>query len=425
MDEKGIKKFSDELKILCKELFPLIQEFQKNKKFLNREICFFLQRKVEEIETFLDDYGAINNKKFFYFRELIASIRWINIALFHSLHIMGRLRSYELDFSEEDKISFLQEVEKSSGFYLSCLKNLGEELIKEGEKIGVRSKRKKEFKLESLEIIPKKILPPDLDEKIVKSKKERVIEILMKFLEIVEKFTIYACELKSTQEITEEILESFRSSFNRLQSLYDSYLKNTDIERKIEDLKKIRGHISVPLHLLEIGRALAHFYERHSTKIRKYSTAIKISSLVNTTKIKSNLKKFVVLNTFKFAQKGKEISERIFRFLNTDPDEYIVETRVLIIPSYRIEDFHIRPIMPVTQIANRYKADTFLYFNRKRYNMKSAIEMAIAIPDIREFLQKENTRIILQGPKKAVGEIFHFLNDKCGAYEEERICEVV
>lgn len=422
MDEKEIKKFLKELEVLCRDFFSLIQRLKNSE--INREICFFLQKKSEEIEVFLDDYGAINNKRFFYFRELIASVRWINIALFQSLHIIGRFRNYELDFPEEYKASFLQEVRKNCEFYLSCLRKLGEELIKEGEKIGIKSKIRRKIQLDSLEIIPKKILPPDLDEKVLKSKKGRVVEILMKFLEILEKFTIYVCDLKSNQEITEEDLETFRSSFNRLQSLYDSYLKNTDIERKIEDLKKIRGHISVTLHLLEIGKALAHFYERHTTKIRKYSTAIKISLLINPSKIKSNLKKFVIPNAFNFAQRGKKVSERIFKLLKTDPDEYIIETKPLIIPSHRIEDFHIRPIIPVTQVANKYKAETFLYFNRKRYNMKSAIEMAIAIPDIREFLKKENTRIILQGPKKAVEEISSFLYDKCGAYKDEKIYEI-
>ena len=56
--------------------------------------------------------------------------------------------------------------------------------------------------------------------------------------------------------------------------------------------------------------------------------------------------------------------------------------------------------MPVTQIAEKYKLDTNLYYNRNKYNLKSAVEMMIAIPDIREVLIKENVEIMLQGPKK-------------------------
>jgi len=81
--------------------------------------------------------------------------------------------------------------------------------------------------------------------------------------------------------------------------------------------------------------------------------------------------------------------------------------------------------MPVTQIAEKYKLDTNLYYNRNKYNLKSAVEMMIAIPDIREVLIKENVEIMLQGPKKAVNEIADFIKAQCGAYEKEIVCSII
>ena len=71
--------------------------------------------------------------------------------------------------------------------------------------------------------------------------------------------------------------------------------------------------------------------------------------------------------------------------------------------------------MPITQIANKYKLDTYLYFQRKKYNLKNAIEVAIAIPDIRDFLVNKDVELVVQGPEKAVKEICEFLKEKCGA----------
>ena len=106
-----------------------------------------------------------------------------------------------------------------------------------------------------------------------------------------------------------------------------------------------------------------------------------------------------------------------------DADEYIYTTKMLNVQSHRLEDFHLRPIMPVTQIANKYKLNTYLYQNRNKYNLKSAIEMAIAIPDIRDDLEKSNIDMIVQGPRKAVEEIAKFFYDRCGAIEKPIVCD--
>jgi len=426
MDEKEIQKeFLKELRIETKNLFNIIEEIKKDGDMPDKEIVFLLQKEVEKVETFLDDYGATNNRLFFYFRELIASVRWINIAIFQCLHLFARFETYNLNLTGQERKVFLRDVGKSLNFYLQGLRNLGKELFNEAESLGLKKQKPKFKSVQSHISIQKKILPLDLDDNIVKKKKERVIEILMKFLEACEKFGVFVCEIASVEQITEEVLEKFRSTFNQIQSLYDSYLKNTDVETKLPELKKIRGHISVTLHLLEIGRALMHFYERHSDKIRKYPSAIKIAQLVNKAGIRMNVKNFVLGNSLTFAMKSKEIGKEIFKAIGTEPDEFILDTNVFIVPAYRIEDFHIRPIMPITQIANKYRIDSFLYFNRKKYNLKSAIEMAIAIPDVREMLVEENTRIMIQGPRKCVKEMKSFLKEKCGAYQKKIVCKVV
>jgi len=45
--------------------------------------------------------------------------------------------------------------------------------------------------------------------------------------------------------------------------------------------------------------------------------------------------------------------------------------------------------------------------------------MAIAIPDIREALIKENVEILIQGPLSAVNEIVEFFKDRVGAVEKQ------
>ena len=426
MSEKEIKnEFIPQLTIASQPLFRTIKHLQDKKGYPNRELVFSIMQEVEELETFLDDYDALHNKKFFYYRELIGSIRWINIAIFHGLHIYARLKSYNLDVSTKEKNAFIKDLKKTITFYLAGLKDIGRELQEEALKIGIKKPKEKYGEKKPLIKMQKKILPPDIEEDAVKVKEQRMIGILVKFLEKSEDLNTFVCSVKTEEEITEEVMEKYKSIFNQIESLYDTFLKNTKIERQYTDLKKIRGHIALTLHLLEIGKALTHFHERHSDKLKKYSSSSRATPLFQNDTIKKTVREFILNYTIHFLLAGKITSIKIFKKMDMDPEEFIYSTKKLILSSYRIEDFHLRPIMPVTQIAEKYKLDTNLYYNRNKYNLKSAVEMMIAIPDIREVLIKENVEIMLQGPKKAVNEIADFIKAQCGAYEKEIVCSII
>ncbi len=428
-EEEIEKEFLVNLKVVTDDLFAIFEELLGMKEFPNRELIFAIMREVDKIETFLDDYGATHNRKFFYLRELIASVRWINIVIFQELHLLVRLDSYSLEITPAEREEFAGKLKETVSFYLEGLKNLALELRKEMAKYGFKKTRGKFGEQKTLVQIQKKILPPDLHENVVNEEKEEVFEVLIKFLENSEAFNMFVCEADAeaevTEIVTEEVLEKYRSIFNQLESLYDTYLKNTEIEKNFHDLRKIRSCTAITLHLLEIGKALVHFYERHGDKVSRYSTAVQISNLVNKRKIQETLKELVLFYSILFLSKGKDVSIKIFRQMGRDADEFIYSTRMMIIPSHRLEDFHLRPIMPVTQIAGKYSLDSHLYYNRNKYNLKSPIEMAIAIPDIRDVLAKENVQIMLQGPRKSVNELCEFLKEKCGAYEKPIVCNLI
>jgi len=428
MDEKEIKTdFIPRLNISTGPLFILFEELIRKKDIPDRELIFSIMSEVDAIETFLDDYGASHNKKFFYFRELIGSIRWINITIFQGLHILARMKSYNLDITEQVKNRFINDLKKTITLYLTALKTLTIILQEEALKIGLEKQkaREKYGKKKMLIEIQKKILPPDIEEDTVKGKEERAIGIMIKFLESAEMFNTFVCNVKSEEEITEEIMEKYRSIFHQIESLYDTFLKNTEIEYKYQDFKTIRSYVALSLHLLEMGKALAHFYERHSDKVRRYSTSPYISNLASNVIIKETLREFILNYSIYFLLAGKSTSIRIFKKMGMEADEFIYSTKKLILYSYRIEDFHIRPVMPVTQIAGKYKLDTYLYYNRNRYNLKSPVELAIAIPDIREGLSKENVEIMIQGPRKSVNEVCEFLKERCGASEKDIVCSLI
>ena len=173
-----------------------------------------------------------------------------------------------------------------------------------------------------------------------------------------------------------------------------------------------------------MGKALAHFQERHRETLLTVKPELRARNFANKSEIKKTMKDFIISYSISFLAVGKSLSEKIFREMGKEAGEYIYTTKMLNVQSHRLEDFHIRPIMPVTRIAGKYKLDTYLYQNRNKYNLKSALEMAIAIPDIRNDLEKGNIEMMLQGPRKAVEEIAVFFHERCGAIEKEIVCNV-
>ena len=425
MTEEEIKnEFLPNLKTNTYELFIVLEEVIRLKKYPTREMVFATMKEVEGIETFLDDYGAAHNKRFFYFRELIASMRWINIVIFHGLHILARIESYRIEVSKSEKKLFIERLRRVINRCLTDVKTLSKELFNEGLKVGIKKPRAKFTEKKYFADIQKKILPPDINVVVVKTTEELTIDILVKFLENSEIFNSFFCQQGFEIQYTEETLERHRSVFNTLESLYDTYLHNTEIENRYSDLRSVRSCIAITLHLLEMAKALAHFYERHGEKIRSIKPSLKDAKFANKKEIGFTMKNFLIFYSIFFLNRGKEFSAKIFKDMGKQADEFIYTTKILHLQAHRLEDFHIRPIMPVTQIANKYKLDTYLYHNRNKYNLKSAIEMALAIPDIRDDLQKGHIEIMVQGPKKAVQEIASFFNERCGALAKEIVCDV-
>ncbi|MGB9641898.1 MAG: HPr family phosphocarrier protein [Candidatus Ratteibacteria bacterium] len=424
MTKKEIEKvFIPKLREITSNFFAITEYFIKHSNTCSKEFFVTFTKESDRIESFLDDYGATHNKTFFYFRELIAAIRWFTQAIFQNLHIISRYDSYMLNLPIAKEKQFLSGLRNNLSFLLETLTIFGKEIISEGKHLRIIVEKDKIYSHSvNFDLPYRKMLPSDIEQQDV-GDRDRLIGFLLKFLNLEQDLEMFSNTKEMQTIITEESLENFRSGYHRLQSMYDTYIGNTDLARNLIILNSLRGHISVNLHLLEMARSLIHFYERHTERLTKIAEDRAGLRKIRFNDIKECVKSFILPFVFYFAKSGKALAEEIFKILGTDPDEYVLESMAFVISPYRIEDFHLRPVMPVTQIAARYSANIDLYFNRKRYDLKSPLEMAMAIPDIREKLATESVRIIVRGPRKATREIFEFFKQCCGAIQEQQLIQ--
>ena len=103
---------------------------------LTKKFCGELVMESTELEEFLDDHGARNNKTWVYFGEIVASIRNFASTAYVIRHVISRIKFYELN--EKSVKSFLKAANKRLEFLDMSLLSLFAHLREEGITLGLK-----------------------------------------------------------------------------------------------------------------------------------------------------------------------------------------------------------------------------------------------------------------------------------------------
>lgn len=398
------------------EFVPLLQESSKEffriKNFLDQEINFNLTKtfyahlveQAELFETILDDYDARKNKKYIYFTELVASLKNLGMAAFSLKHLIKRIPRYNLG---DDIKELYYKSSPILDFLNQSVRALYKEAAWEAERLGVEVTGQAISKEGFKDTEVKKHLPHNLDEEETLDETKKIAEVTTKYLETTKKikWDISLGKLKTStlekrvqEDINEEKIENLRSRVHTLQSKYDTHIKSTTIESSDKDLPKLRGMISVPLHLLGLARDLLHFYERHQDKIRYEESTEKISKIIDKDKVLHYAINFALFYARHFLYKGKALAQEIFnRYSN------IVEYELEVPKTLGL---HMRPAGFISRIVNHYGTKVTIKVGKERFDGGSILNIMSAGGLIAE--EKRKT-VIFQGDKRPLDDIKLFL----------------
>ena len=270
----------------CNDFANIVQvESEVSRKMYSR-----LMQESEYLESVLDEHGARENKVWSFFSEYIACIRNLTIAAFYIKHILDRYPYYKLKEPKEINEGFHAAAKYTLQFLNKSILNLKDEVIRTGKLNGLEiiSKKKSDdefFKIESNKRLPKNIMDDE-----IKEERERAIDLCHKYRKIAK--LIEEAKIDKSDDfkkfrtlipgkLDEKIVRMYKEHIHSVQSEYDTYVKNTSLEKDCEDLGNFRGYVSMPLHLLEVMLWLCHFYERHEDDIRHGECKQNISRMVN------------------------------------------------------------------------------------------------------------------------------------------------
>jgi len=375
------KDFLPILETNAQAFFASCNTFLENKiDKINKRIIGHLHEESELLVSFLDDYNARNNKVFAYFSEIVACIRNLIRVCYLQRHILRRYFKYHLD----DDVAQVAQFHLSSGesfeFLINSLTELAKEVYREArEVLGLKIKHKVIERLNLPDPIPKSTLPDDITEDLIANPEQPIVEISTVYLKAAKEIASISevdrdspNEIKDfvTLEIPEERVRNLEATVHGLQSKYDTHVKGTRVELKDETLLKLRGHISMALHLLEYTTGLVHFYERHETDIRSVEAKRGIARLVD----KNEILRLIVNYGFHYARlyimRGQPYAEILIK-------QHTVTIKMdLTLPEGLY--LHARPVTLIVSIVHHHGMPVQMEIEGEKVEANSIIQLLMA-----------------------------------------------
>ncbi len=355
------------------------------------------------LEDFLDFHGAKNNKNWYFYRELAASIRHLSLAANFQKHISNRLGFYDL----VDVGDFPKEGEATLDFLTRTLVKMAPVIVKEARRLGIRLPDTQFSAADFPSVVTNEMLDYDIDDKDKDQQKKNIVKISSEFLNIAKSFD----QLKFYQPYTyNEILTIVPNKVNEveirryemlvhnLQSSFDTYVIHGGFRFGNRELKRLRGYFSVVFHLLQMVGRLLHFYERHLHEAGYKNTykrvQVSLSNLVNPKTLLNRTINYGLFNACHFLTIGIELAQQI---LNENIERSSIKVGVPVKLG-----FHSRPCLLVAKIVQNYGGQVELCVGADRFDASSVLDLQWAGGKI----QKEKlTEVIFEGDARTLKDI--------------------
>lgn len=261
----------------------------------HRKAFWSLQEAAHQLETYLDNFHARNNKAFVLFAELNASIRNLAVAGHTIGHVLVRYAKYGVEMPGQHAngqplvIAFPSEALATMRSLARWIAALAAALHEEAGRLDVLPPPRPAASGAEAEVKDFRLhLPQDLGQVRSDDVAGVVAVLLNQYLGVAEgarrlrdKLAAVKGDLRAfvAEHLGETEARTYESAVHNLQSDYDTLVKPTQAHQRPE-LQRLRGHISLSYHLLEVVSNLVHFYERHEGSGKSGVTQEEIARLV-------------------------------------------------------------------------------------------------------------------------------------------------
>jgi len=340
-----------------------------------------LMIEAEDLESFMDDYGARYNRAYGTLRELVASLRWFALTGYSLAHLESRIESYDVRSvcSESECADLDTSLDNVRAFTRRTSGALLEEIRKESHALGLEI-TPETFSEASFAVGPvRQQLPRNVGEHEPTEEQQKIAEVAAKFLaacSMLEDLRIRRIKGSADRKAflarlcTEEQARVYEATVHNLQSTYDTYIKNTVLEGRDERLPRLRGLTSASLHLLECATFLTHFVERHEGSGRD-QVQQRLAQVVEGREVQDLILNVLLYWADSLLRRGRRIAEDLLPAY-TDVQELCLD----LAPDVKL---HARPAALIVGIVGHYGTPVELVLGGNRCNAASILEVLVTV----------------------------------------------
>ncbi len=324
-----------------------------------------------EMQELLDAYGSKNNRRWRRFRDLVSTIKQFASIGYELLHIQHALPSYEL-LLEMERVEAA--TEEALAFVSFVLLRTCAELMEQAQDLGLLILEDNTDTCIYDETLPMGRLPHDMDTREVGNVYETVTLLATEFLNLAQRSRVLThvkmppfdeCDHYYSDTVNQESLRRLYEQFHNLQSLYDTYVSDTEAENLDNDLIVLRGHISLVLHLLSIASQLSQYYEQY-VRVSDEKRGWEID-LVDADEILHILIDYAICFASDYTRAAKVLCQSMLK-------RYTEITEIEVsIPVYR--GFHVRPSTLVSSIVMHYGTEVKMQLDAEVINAGVPLEI--------------------------------------------------
>ncbi len=370
-----VEGFTDFINLYINSLNSYAEFSSSTKDRKNILNTFFLGKSLSvtsRLEEVLDHYNAKNNKDWAAFRENISTLKLFTNISYITLHLKSASPQYKL-LSGIDV--FLNETDQVQDSFYSALKITFHDYLKIAKRNGLDYNSDKKTDLNFSVDFPEGQLESTLKKRRIDSPEKVIVNLATSYLNLASESDLLVndtfkdvknfCEIVP-DTVNENKLRILENKFHNLQSLYDTYISNSDIEDLDSDLRLIRGHASIVYHLLEASTSLIHYYERHMMSLEGGKEKL-YKPPISSKGILGLLFNYYINYAEEFLNGGVKLCRNVIK-------KYAEEGNVAVkVPGYR--GFHVRPSTLVSKVVQHYGSDVFMIVGDEKYNASLPMDL--------------------------------------------------
>ncbi|HKX46722.1 MAG TPA: HPr family phosphocarrier protein [Planctomycetota bacterium] len=395
-------------------LAQLADALRRTGQAWNKRHYFQLLHDADELESFLDDHGARDNRTFFLTRELVAGVRGLAGAGYSLAHLLGRLDAYGapnwLDQAAYRRL--VERLERSRAFVQASVARLLDALRAELAARGVARATDPLSEDRFRPLAVRRRLPTDVGHDELTNEGQKVAEVASKFVQTSQ--LVGDLKLRAVADpvdrrkllarvCTEEQARVYEASVHNLQSTYDTYIQGTVLEGDDPRLPRLRGYASASLHLLEAVTQLTHFYERHESDQRGLEVEQRLGALVARSEVEGVILNELLVGASELLADGRELAEELLgAYTNVQELEVVLPQGLTL---------HARPAALIVGIVNHHATPVELQVGARRCNAASILEVLLTVgsqPGERTYVFRGDER-----PLRHIGLLFeHGLGER-------------